>query len=575
MENKNIETNDVDLSSVDTSLDLDSDLNTQIVGEKDESQTWSSMPSSQDLDYNATGINVDAIDTEISEEKIDSELQLNRWTQLDESVFLDSWDASITSTNKTDNTENFGKYLRWFFVSSVCTVLGIIVIAALFSFKTYITKASQDRISAEDRTFVDQYKDKLSKVKSFFGKENKDAYQSINVWTMNSSTKVNEIINASDIDYIDKKDILTKYVSDLVRDSQDGAVKIDAIKQEIAKQWFLPEELWWILSDDEAIDTIQRSLNALEVIKFSTATKVFSYMNTALATISQMVRTSGAWVDAIRQLLTQLISRWEKDISAYVYMCYLNPFEVGANCDSIGDLDLYYDSIIRDNSININLFKNTMNAINQLLEKEDTAMFSITFNWFNAQDKNITFNIEVYTNQSDERALLAQWKRNPNIFILTNIINLLKQSSFIIWAEINTKEVNVETRTLSLGWLSSVVNYSSKDFTVPIQKDTEREIFDYIDLEGIDKLLSKQENDNEGDSNISNDNGTETYNTSENLYDTENSVNNPTQDDYYEHFDYDTESYENIDEVNVEELEDYVGYNNEPQESYSDWNETF
>ena len=28
------------------------------------------------------------------------------------------------------------------------------------------------------------------------------------------------------------------------------------------------------------------------------------------------------------------------------------------------------------------------------------------------------------------------------------------------------------------------------DFTVPIQKDTEREIFDYIDFESIEKILN-------------------------------------------------------------------------------------
>jgi hypothetical protein len=28
------------------------------------------------------------------------------------------------------------------------------------------------------------------------------------------------------------------------------------------------------------------------------------------------------------------------------------------------------------------------------------------------------------------------------------------------------------------------------DFTVPIQKDTEREIFDYIDLDNIQKILN-------------------------------------------------------------------------------------
>jgi hypothetical protein len=57
-----------------------------------------------------------------------------------------------------------------------------------------------------------------------------------------------------------------------------------------------------LLSEDQAIDTIQRSLNALEVIKFSTATKVFSYMNTALTTISEMIRVSGANVESLRNL---------------------------------------------------------------------------------------------------------------------------------------------------------------------------------------------------------------------------------------------------------------------------------
>jgi hypothetical protein len=58
----------------------------------------------------------------------------------------------------------------------------------------------------------------------------------------------------------------------------------------------LPEELESLLSEDQAIDTIQRSLNALEVIKFSTASRVFMYMNTALSTVSEMIRVTGASV---------------------------------------------------------------------------------------------------------------------------------------------------------------------------------------------------------------------------------------------------------------------------------------
>jgi len=405
---------------------------------------------------------------------------------IDESVFLDTWDNASTKKNVLKDGDNFWAYLRRFFFSAILILLWILAIALFYSFSVYIKEASKINPDQKYVSYIEKYKEKYKKVKDMVWMIN--SYESPIVWSEQEALKVNEIINATDIDYIEKKDLLSKYVSDLVRKAEDRATYEENLKQDIAKQWFLPEELENLLSEDQAIDTIQRSLNALEVIKFSTATKVFSYMNTALATVSEMIRVSWVNVESLHNLFVQLGSRWEKDISSYVYMCYLNPFEINANCDAIWDLDLYYN-LAKDDSINIRLFKNTMSAISQLLEKEDTSLFSITFNGFNAKDKNIQFNIEVYTNQEDEKSLMQQWIRNPNIFILTNIINLLKQSSFIIWAEINTKEITVDTKMLNQWWISRPVNYSTMDFTVPIQKNTEREIFDYIDLENMKKLL--------------------------------------------------------------------------------------
>lgn len=405
---------------------------------------------------------------------------------VDENMFLESWDGFQPKKNVLNDTDNLWKYLRRFFISSAITLLGILAIAVLYLFSSYIKESSNPNPDPQKQEYINKYKDKYKQVRNLMWTNG--AYQSPILWDADELGKVSNIINATDIDYIEKKELLSNYASDLVRNAEDKAARAENLKQDIAKQWFLPEELGNLLSEDQAIDTIQRSLNALEVIKFSTATRVFMYMNTALSTVSEMMKISWVNVESLRNLFETLSSRWEKDISSYVYMCYLNPFEVNANCDTVGDLDLYY-KIAKDNSIDIKLFKNAMNAISQLLEKADTTLFSITFNWFNAADKNIKFNIEVYTNQEDEKALMAQGKRNPNIFILTNIINLLKQSSFIIWAEINTKEINVDTRTLTQWWISRPVNYSTMDFTVPIQKDTEREIFDYIDVDSMKKLL--------------------------------------------------------------------------------------
>ena len=442
-----------------------------------------------DIQWNNSEIQYD--NTDVQSYNTDSMEQSS--STINESVFLDTWYLTGKKSNVTDEWENFWKYLRQFFIATIIILLWVIAIAIIFLFDDYITKASQDNLDEKDRKYVEQYKPRVQKVKNLLWIvwEN---YPTPVVWWERSQEEVNKIINATDIDYIEKKDILSNYVPSLVDKAQSRASYVESLKQEIARQWFLPEELDNILSNENAIDTIQRSLNALEVIKFSTATKVFSYMNTALTTIVEMMKVWWANIDTVRQLFKQLWERWEKDITSYVYMCYLNPFETNANCDTIWDLDLYYNNIINDKWIDIKLFKNSMNVISQLLEKNDTSLFSITFNWFNAQDKKITFSIEVFTNQDDERTLISQWKRNPNIFILTNIINLLKQSSFIIWAEINTKEVHVEPMTINLWWLQRKVNYSTMNFTVPIQKNTEREIFDYIDLKSIEKLLSNISN---------------------------------------------------------------------------------
>ncbi len=482
----------IDLSSVslqDESLDnvniddvldsVDSQQTTPNVEENTTSDANNNLQTDANGDLNANLSSIDSVSIDAAPV----------WNPIDESVFLESGENVSTNKNVLKDNDNFWSYLRWFFFSAILTLLWVLAIALFYSFSTYITEATKAVPDSKYQNYIQTYKERYKKVKEMIWMDKE--YKTPTVWSTDEVWDVNVIINATDIDYIDKKDLLSKYVSDLVRSAENWAAEVETLKQDIAKQWFLPEELEILIANDQAIDTIQRSLNALEVIKFSTATKVFSFMNSALNTISEMIKINWSSVENIQSLFNQINERWEKDISSYVYMCYLNPFETNADCDTIWDLDAYY-STSKDKSINIRLFKNAMNAISQLLEKEDTMLFSITFNWFDAKDKNITFSIEVYTNQEDERNLMLQWKKNPNIFILTNIINLLKQSSFIIWAEINTKEVNVDTRTITQWGVSRTVNYSTMDFTVPIQKNTEREIFDYIDIDSMKKLLTNR-----------------------------------------------------------------------------------
>jgi hypothetical protein len=81
------------------------------------------------------------------------------------------------------------------------------------------------------------------------------------------------------------------------------------------------------------------------------------------------------------------------------------------------------------------------------------------------------------------------------------LINLLKQSAFIIGGEIDTKSIDITARTLDIGSASYIVNTSTKSFSLPIQKTTEREIFDYIDIESLLKLDNPLVNTPEQDAN--------------------------------------------------------------------------
>jgi hypothetical protein len=51
-------------------------------------------------------------------------------------------------------------------------------------------------------------------------KNNIDNYNTPSIKDENAKSKVNEIINATDIDYIEKKDLLNPFVSELARDSE-------------------------------------------------------------------------------------------------------------------------------------------------------------------------------------------------------------------------------------------------------------------------------------------------------------------------------------------------------------------
>jgi hypothetical protein len=66
------------------------------------------------------------------------------------------------------------------------------------------------------------------------------------------------------------------------------------------------------------------------------------------------------------------------------------------------------------------------------------------------------------------------------VFILNNLINNLKQSKFILGRGISVKTLKTEAKTIEIGSTEFTINNSNKSFTVEIQKESEREIDDFI-----------------------------------------------------------------------------------------------
>ncbi len=186
-----------------------------------------------------------------------------------------------------------------------------------------------------------------------------------------------------------------------------------------------------ILKEENSVDSLQRSLVSLEIVKFSSAMKVFSLMDMF---VSSLANSLGFTKDTVKERIQELILRGEKDIELYLSMCYNNPYEP-TSCSVINDFENYYKNFTTsslDKGFDTNFFKQLMNFIDVELEYSDIPNFSIIFNSFNAKSSSIGFSIEVNTFKEDELALIDQGVKSPHIFVVSELIKSLKQSLYIL-----------------------------------------------------------------------------------------------------------------------------------------------
>ena len=161
-----------------------------------------------------------------------------------------------------------------------------------------------------------------------------------------------------------------------------------------------------MLQNQDYATSIKQYLLSLEIIKFSSAIKVFGYLDTFVSSLANTLTQPAPQVEAKMQTLSD---RGEKDILVYLNNCYLNPYEVDYDCNLVGDFDRYYTLIDKETpAFDTNFFKKMMYAVDTKLEQTDIPSFSITFKKYDPTQKQISFTVEINTFKQDEIALIKK-----------------------------------------------------------------------------------------------------------------------------------------------------------------------
>lgn len=239
--------------------------------------------------------------------------------------FLDDSKAVIVSDAKT----KVKSYNTAFYYSVLGTVIfSIIAIVAGF-FNWYLSSKSLPNTEIPHE-YVQATSDYYNEYGQLLGLFDLTKYQSTNL-AQDGKNQTKKLISAPVINYPQKKDLLQTATADFGQKTVGLKQEIKDLTDQLNKDGFFPEELVSILKENNSVSSIQRSLLSLEIVKFSSAMKVFSLMEVFLTSLSSelaMPKTE------IKQRFADLLLRGENDVKNYLNYCYNNPYEP-ANCSVI------------------------------------------------------------------------------------------------------------------------------------------------------------------------------------------------------------------------------------------------
>lgn len=389
---------------------------------------------------------------------------------------IDLGESGVIGIQKSRYHNNYRRlFLLSFFVIVVSGLASII----LRLYSQYIYFASQPILDVNHEKYISTYKHGQEFLDKTLNLSNYQKYISLSLeWTW-GITNTSTVIADRSLSYIQKKDILQQALNRFSDDFLVHTETLSTLKEDISKYGFFSEELYNLIESQEYSTSIKKYLLSLEIIKFSSAIKVFSYLDTFVSSLASALKTPTTMV---QENIQKFADRGEKDILVYLNNCYLNPYEIDYDCNMVGDFDRYYDLVDKESPMpDTNFFKKMIYYVDNKLEQTDIPSFSITFKKYDPTQKQISFTVDVNTFKQDEVALIKKWIINPHIFILSNLLNLIKQSIFVVSETIDVKSIQIVPKVIQIGSSVFNVNNSVLDFVLPIQRWSEREISDYID----------------------------------------------------------------------------------------------
>lgn len=371
------------------------------------------------------------------------------------------------------------QYRKLFLISFFIILISGIASIVLRLYARYVYFAAQAIPDPTYQTYVDTYKQWQSFIDKTLNLSNYQQYTSLSIAGSGQETNIDKIINEKRLSYIQKKDILQRALNEFSSIFIQNNQKLTTLKEDISKYGFFSQEIYYMLEEQSYSTSIKKYLLSLEIIKFSSAIKVFSYLDTFVSSLANALNLP---VNKVESNMQSLADRGEKDILIYLNNCYLNPYEIDYDCNLVGDFDRYYALIDKEKTPpDTSFFKKMMYYVDTKLEQTDLPSFSITFKRYDPTQKQISFTVDVNTFKQDEIALIKKGIINPHIFILSNLLNLIKQSIFVVSENIDAKSIKITPKTIKIGTSVFNVNNSTMNFVLPIQKWSEREISDYTD----------------------------------------------------------------------------------------------